>query len=51
MKPDWTDLGPIEDLPDGALVLRKDASGRRYACVRRGDVVHALDHTGQAAIE
>src|SRR5262249_48271740 len=43
MKPDWTDLGSIDDLPEGALVLRKDATGRRYACVRQGDVVHALD--------
>src|SRR5689334_5190621 len=43
MKPDWTDLGSLDDLPEGALVLRKDAGGRRYACVRQGDVVHALD--------
>jgi nitrite reductase/ring-hydroxylating ferredoxin subunit len=43
MKPDWTDLGPLAAFPDGAPVLRKDAGGRRYACVREGDAVHALD--------
>ena len=43
MKPDWTDLGPLTDFPEGAPALRKDAAGRRYACVRQGDAVHAVD--------
>jgi nitrite reductase/ring-hydroxylating ferredoxin subunit len=43
MREDWIDLGPLADLPEGAPVLRKDARGRRFACVRRGDAVHAID--------
>jgi nitrite reductase/ring-hydroxylating ferredoxin subunit len=43
MKPDWTDLGPLATFPEGAPVLRKDTDGRRYACVRDGDAVHAVD--------
>ncbi len=43
MKPDWIDLGPLADFPLDAPVLRKDASGRRYACVRAGASVEALD--------
>lgn len=43
MKHDWTDLGPLDDFPPGAPVLRKDEGGRRFACVRDGDTVHALD--------
>lgn len=43
MKPSWTDLGPLTDFPEGAPVLRKDAAGARYACVREGDTVHAVD--------
>ncbi len=43
MTPDWTDLGSLASFPEGAPVLRKDEHGRRYACVRRGDCVHAID--------
>jgi nitrite reductase/ring-hydroxylating ferredoxin subunit len=43
MKPDWIDLGPLAEFPSGAPVLRKDHDGRRYACVRDGDRVHAID--------
>lgn len=39
---EWVDLGTIEALPEGAPVLRK-AEGQRFLCVRRGEVVHALD--------
>ncbi|HEY8374922.1 MAG TPA: Rieske (2Fe-2S) protein [Nannocystis sp.] len=38
----WADLGPIGELPEGTPVLRK-ADGQRFVCVRRGEVVHALD--------
>jgi nitrite reductase/ring-hydroxylating ferredoxin subunit len=37
------DLGPLSDFPEGSPVLRKDAEGRRYACVREGASVHAID--------
>ncbi|MFT3769136.1 MAG: Rieske (2Fe-2S) protein [Minicystis sp.] len=43
MKHDWIDLGPLADFPAGEPVLRKDPSGRRFACVRDGDAVHAVD--------
>ncbi len=43
MTPDWTDLGPLADFPEGAPALRKDEAGRRFACVRAGDRVHAVD--------
>jgi nitrite reductase/ring-hydroxylating ferredoxin subunit len=43
MTPDWTDLGPLASFPEDAPVLRKDERGRRYACVREGDCVHAID--------
>ena len=43
MKPDWTDLGPLAAFPEGEPVLRKDAGGHRYACVREGEEVHAVD--------
>lgn len=43
MKQDWIDVGPLADFPAGEAVLRKDEGGRRYACVRVGDEVHALD--------
>jgi nitrite reductase/ring-hydroxylating ferredoxin subunit len=43
MKPDWTYLGPLADFPEGTAVLCKDPEGRRYACVRDGDAVHAVD--------
>lgn len=42
MKRDWIDLGPLADFPAEAPVLRKEG-GHRYACVRLGDEVHALD--------
>ncbi len=38
----WLDLGPIEEFPEGRPVLRK-ASGQRFACVRAGDGVSAID--------
>jgi nitrite reductase/ring-hydroxylating ferredoxin subunit len=37
------DLGLLAEFPEGSLVLRKDAEGRRYACVREGGSVHAID--------
>ena len=37
------DLGPLDGFPEGSVVLRKDADGHRYACVRAGDGVHAVD--------
>jgi nitrite reductase/ring-hydroxylating ferredoxin subunit len=43
MKHDWIDLGPLDGFPPGELTLKKDASGRRFACLRDGDAVHALD--------
>src|SRR5690349_1559237 len=43
MKPILSDLGPLQDFPEGELVLRKDEGGRRYACFRQGDAVHAVD--------
>jgi nitrite reductase/ring-hydroxylating ferredoxin subunit len=43
MKSIFSDLGPLSAFPDGELVLRKDEAGRRYACVRQGDAVHAVD--------
>ncbi len=38
----WLDLGPLADFPEGRPVLRK-AGGQRFACVRAGDAVHAID--------
>lgn len=38
----WLDLGPISDIPEDRPVLRK-ADGRRFACVRAGGAVHAID--------
>lgn len=38
----WLDLGPISDIPEDRPVLRK-AGGRRFACVRAGGDVHAID--------
>ncbi|WP_437735604.1 Rieske 2Fe-2S domain-containing protein [Sorangium sp. So ce1335] len=43
MKSDWIDLGPLSEFPAEEPVLRKDDAGRRFACVRRGGEVHALD--------
>ncbi|XXT21868.1 Rieske (2Fe-2S) protein [Sorangium sp. So ce429] len=43
MKSDWIDLGPLSEFPAEQPVLRKDDAGRRFACVRRGGEVHALD--------
>jgi nitrite reductase/ring-hydroxylating ferredoxin subunit len=43
MTPDWIDLGPLDDLPEGKPVLRKDEAGKRYVCVRSGSCVDALD--------
>jgi nitrite reductase/ring-hydroxylating ferredoxin subunit len=43
MKSDFADLGPLADFPEGEPVLRKDEQGGRYACVREGDAVHAVD--------
>ncbi|WP_437510900.1 Rieske 2Fe-2S domain-containing protein [Sorangium sp. So ce1099] len=43
MKSDWIDLGPLSEFPPEEPVLRKDDAGRRFACVRRGGEVHALD--------
>jgi nitrite reductase/ring-hydroxylating ferredoxin subunit len=43
MTPDWIDLGPLDDLPEGKPVLRKDEAGKRYVCVRSGACVDALD--------
>jgi nitrite reductase/ring-hydroxylating ferredoxin subunit len=42
MKPNWIDLGSLDDLPEGTPVLRK-AEGQRFVCVRRGERVDALD--------
>lgn len=42
MKPNWIDLGPIDELPEGKPVLLK-SGGRRYVCVREGREVRALD--------
>jgi nitrite reductase/ring-hydroxylating ferredoxin subunit len=42
MKHEFIDLGPLADFPENRPVLRKDR-GRRFACVRRGDEVHAID--------
>jgi nitrite reductase/ring-hydroxylating ferredoxin subunit len=38
----WLDLGPLSDIPEDRPVLRK-AAGRRFACVRAGEAVHAID--------
>lgn len=43
MKHDFIDMGPLADFPAGEPVLRKDDAGRRFACVRVGDEVHAVD--------
>lgn len=43
MKPEWIDLGPLDDFPEAAPVLRKDPGGHRYACVRAGASVEAID--------
>jgi len=43
MKQDWIDIGPIAELPEGEPALRKDDAGRRFACVRQGGEVHALE--------
>src|SRR5580693_5712077 len=43
MKPILEDIGPLDAFPEGTPVLRKDEGGRRYACVREGAVVHAVD--------
>jgi nitrite reductase/ring-hydroxylating ferredoxin subunit len=43
MKHEFVDLGPVDALPSGAAVLCKEPGGRRFVCVREGDVVHALD--------
>jgi nitrite reductase/ring-hydroxylating ferredoxin subunit len=43
MKSSTADLGPLASFPEGELVLRKDEGGGRYACVREGGVVHAVD--------
>ncbi|MGK4006941.1 Rieske (2Fe-2S) protein [Sorangium sp. So ce1036] len=43
MKSDWIDLGPLSGFAEEQPVLRKDGEGRRFACVRRGGEVHALD--------
>jgi nitrite reductase/ring-hydroxylating ferredoxin subunit len=40
--PAWIDIGPLDELKEGAAVLRK-ANGKRFACVRVGDAVHAVD--------
>jgi nitrite reductase/ring-hydroxylating ferredoxin subunit len=37
------DLGPLDAFPEGRVVLKKDGEGCRYACVREGDRVHAID--------
>ena len=41
-KDTWLDLGPLTDFPEDRPVLRK-AGGQRFACVRAGDSVHAID--------
>ena len=38
----WLDIGPLSDIPEDRPVLRK-AGGMRFACVRAGDAVHAID--------
>ena len=43
MKHDFVDIGPLDALPPGEPVLRKEPGGRRFVCVRAGDQVHALD--------
>lgn len=43
MKPDWIDLGPLSEFPAEKPVLRKDGGGLRFACVRSGEEVRALD--------
>jgi hypothetical protein len=43
MKHDFFDLGPASDFPAGAPVLRKGPGGLRFACVREGEAVHAVD--------
>lgn len=43
MKQEWIDLGPLDAFAPGEPSLKKDASGRRFACVRDGDAVHAVD--------
>jgi nitrite reductase/ring-hydroxylating ferredoxin subunit len=43
MKHAWIDLGPLADFPAGEPVLRKGSDGRRFACVRDGEAVHAVD--------
>jgi nitrite reductase/ring-hydroxylating ferredoxin subunit len=42
MKPNWIDLGPIDELPEGKPSLRQ-SGGRRFVCVRQGGEVRALD--------
>lgn len=42
MKHEWIDLGPLEEFPEGSAVLRKEGA-QRFACVRVGDAVHAID--------
>lgn len=43
MKPDLVDIGPLDSFPPDEPVLKKGPDGRRFACVRQGDQVHALD--------
>lgn len=38
----WLDIGLLSDFPEGRPVLRK-AGGQRFACVRSGADLHALD--------
>lgn len=38
----WLDLGPLDDFPEDRPVLRK-AGGQRFACVRAGGSVNAVD--------
>ena len=38
----WLDLGPLAEFPEGRPVLRK-VDGHRFACVRSGDGVNAVD--------
>src|SRR3954464_15372844 len=43
MKHAWIDLGPLADFPADEPALRKGSDGHRFACVRAGDEVHAVD--------
>ena len=43
MKESWIDLGPLNEFPADRPVLKKDEAGRRYACVRQGSDIHAID--------